>query len=47
LVDGIKARPPAGATKKEAHHRKISFDEEFLALLRKHDVAFDPKFVFG
>jgi hypothetical protein len=25
----------------------MRFDEEFLALLRKHDVAFDPKFVFG
>jgi REP-associated tyrosine transposase len=31
----------------EAHHRKMSFDEEFLALLRKHGVEFDPKFVFG
>jgi len=25
----------------------MSFDEEFLALLRKHGVEFDPKFVFG
>jgi putative transposase len=31
----------------EAHHRKMSFDEEFLALLRKHGVGFDPQFVFG
>src|SRR6266566_9561833 len=31
----------------EAHHRKMSFDEEFLVLLRKHGVEFDPKFVFG
>jgi len=31
----------------EARHRKMSFDEEFLALLRKHGVEFDPKFVFG
>ncbi len=31
----------------EAHHRKISFDEEFLILLRKHGVEFDPKFVLG
>jgi putative transposase len=31
----------------EAHHRKMSFDEEFLALLKKHGVEFDPKFVFG
>jgi len=32
---------------REAHHRKISFDEEFLLLLRKHGVEFDPKFVLG
>jgi putative transposase len=31
----------------EAHHRKMSFDQEFLALLRKHHVEFDPQFVFG
>jgi putative transposase len=31
----------------EAHQRKMSFDEEFLALLKKHGVEFDPKFVFG
>jgi hypothetical protein len=36
-----------GATKEEARHRKMNFDEEFLALLRKHGVAFDPEFVFG
>lgn len=31
----------------EAHHRKMSFEAEFLALLKKHGVEFDPKFVFG
>jgi putative transposase len=31
----------------EAHHRKMSFDEEFVALLKKHGVEFEPKFVFG
>jgi REP element-mobilizing transposase RayT len=31
----------------EAHHRKMSFETEFLALLKKHGVEFDPKFVFG
>jgi putative transposase len=31
----------------EAHHRKISFEQEYLALLRKHRVEFDPKYVFG
>jgi putative transposase len=31
----------------EAHHKKMNFDEEFLALLKKHGIGFDPKFVFG
>ena len=31
----------------EAHHRKMSFEDEFLALLRKHGVEYDPKFVMG
>lgn len=31
----------------EAHHRKMSFDAEFLALLKKHGLTYDPNFVFG
>ncbi len=31
----------------EAHHRKQSFEDEFIALLKKHGVPFDPKYVFG
>jgi putative transposase len=31
----------------EAHHRRMSFDAEFLALLEKHGMEFDPKYVFG
>jgi putative transposase len=31
----------------EAHHRKMGFDTEFLALLKKHGMEFDPNFVFG
>jgi len=31
----------------ESHHKKMSFDEEFIALLKKHGVAFDLKYVFG
>ena len=31
----------------EAHHKKMSFDSEFLALLKKHGIEFDPRFVFG
>jgi REP element-mobilizing transposase RayT len=31
----------------EAHHRKMGFEEEFRALLQKHGVEYDPKYVFG
>ena len=31
----------------QTHHKKRGFEEEFVALLKKHGVAFDPKFVFG
>ena len=31
----------------EAHHRKISYEDELIALLRKHGISYDPKFVFG
>jgi putative transposase len=31
----------------EAHHQKISYEDELLALLRKHGISFDSKFVFG
>jgi putative transposase len=30
----------------EAHHKKMGFDAESLALLNKHGMEFDPKFVF-
>jgi len=29
------------------HHRKRSYEEEFIALLRKSGVEYDPRFVFG
>ncbi len=31
----------------ESHHRKMSFDDEFVVLLKKHGVEFDMKYVFG
>jgi putative transposase len=31
----------------EKHHRKRSFEEEFLILLRKSGVPYDPQHVFG
>ncbi|MGH9668783.1 MAG: IS200/IS605 family transposase, partial [Terriglobales bacterium] len=31
----------------ERHHRKRDFKQEYLALLKKHDVAYDSRWVFG
>ncbi|HOE65463.1 MAG TPA: IS200/IS605 family transposase [Candidatus Hydrogenedentes bacterium] len=31
----------------EEHHRELTFEEEFIAVLRKHDIEFDPKYVWG
>ena len=29
------------------HHQKRSFEEEFVAFLKKHGIAYDPKYVLG
>lgn len=29
------------------HHKKCSFEEEFLSFLRAHQIPYDPKYVFG
>jgi REP element-mobilizing transposase RayT len=29
------------------HHRKRSFEEEFLGFLKKHGVEYDPRYVWG
>ena len=29
------------------HHRKRSFEEEFLAFLKKHAIEYDPKYIWG
>jgi REP-associated tyrosine transposase len=31
----------------EAHHHKFSFEDEFRALLKKHGVDYDPKYMVG
>jgi len=31
----------------EEHHRKWTFEQEFLTLLRRSRIEFDPRFVFG
>lgn len=28
------------------HHRKTTFEEEFLAILKKHNIEFDPRYIF-
>jgi REP element-mobilizing transposase RayT len=30
----------------ESHHRKISFQEEFLALLKKNNIAYDERYIW-
>jgi hypothetical protein len=29
------------------HHKKVTFEQEFLALLKKAGVPYDPKYVLG
>jgi REP-associated tyrosine transposase len=31
----------------EEHHKKMDFDAEFVALLKKHGIEVDPKYVLG
>jgi REP element-mobilizing transposase RayT len=31
----------------EEHHKRMDFDAEFAALLKKHGIEFDPKYVFS
>lgn len=30
----------------EEHHRRMTFEEEFIALLEKHGIEYDPRYVF-
>lgn len=31
----------------QEHHRKRDFQTEFLAILKKHEIEYDPRFVWG
>lgn len=33
--------------RQEEHHKKKSFKEEFLAFLKKHDIDYDERYVWG
>jgi len=30
----------------EAHHRKLTFQEEFLALLKAHEIEYDERYIW-
>lgn len=30
----------------ERHHKKMTFDHEFISMLEKHGIRYDPKYVF-
>lgn len=30
----------------ERHHKKMTFEQEFIAMLEKHEVPYDPNYVF-
>jgi putative transposase len=33
--------------RQEEHHRKISFEQEFEELLKRHNIQYDPRWMFG
>lgn len=30
-----------------SYHKKISFEQEYVVLLKRHNVEYDPRYVFG
>jgi putative transposase len=34
-------------TNQREHHRTRSFEEEYVAFLEKHEIDYDPKYVWG
>ena len=33
--------------RQQEHHRKMTFEQEYMALLKKHGIRYDPRYVFG
>ena len=33
--------------KQAEHHRKMTFEDEFIALLKRHGIEYDPRYVWG
>src|SRR5258708_35503079 len=46
---GVSQRDPTISyiQKQQEHHRKTTFKEEFLAFLAKHEVEYDPRYLWG
>jgi putative transposase len=46
---GVSQKPDTVAyiQSQAEHHKKHSFEEEFLVFLKKHDIDRDPRFVWG
>ncbi len=42
-----QARTVAYINSQPEHHRKHGFEEEFLAILQKHQIEYDPTYVWG
>ena len=40
------SRVAAYIEKQEEHHRKMTFEEEFVALLKRHGIPYDPRYVW-
>ncbi len=34
-------------SRQQEHHKKRDFQAEFLAILKKHEIDYDPRFVWG
>lgn len=39
------ARTFASVYTHDEHHRKVSFREEFVALVKRHGIAFDERYI--
>jgi putative transposase len=38
---------PSAIRNQKEHHKQRSFEDELRALLRKHGIAFDERYLFG
>jgi putative transposase len=46
VSQSLTGRVRAYISKQEEHHRKISFQDEYRAILRKHGVSFDERYIW-